>query len=59
VSDIWAFIQCIPVLLELIKSIRKGIDEAKTEKTVKDHVTQIKKAFDEKDPTQLDAIFNK
>jgi hypothetical protein len=57
-SEAWTLIKLLPVLLGLIKSIQKGIDDAKLNATVADHLAQVKVAFDTKNADALNAIFN-
>lgn len=57
-SEILTLIKCLPAILGLIKAIQKGIDEAQTNATVADHVNQVKAAFDAKDASKLNAVFN-
>jgi DNA-binding FrmR family transcriptional regulator len=59
VSDLAALIKALPLLLGLIAAIRKGIDEAETNKTVADHIQAVTEAFNAKDSSKLDALFNK
>lgn len=51
-------VKLLPELVALIKAIQKAIDQAETDRKVKDDLNAIKKAFDTKDATALDHIFN-
>lgn len=53
-----SYLTYIPDLIELVKSIQKQIDEAQTKRKVGDDIKSIKKAFDEKDASALNHIFN-
>lgn len=55
---IYAFLVALPELLRLIKNLQKRIDEAKTDKKVKEDLTKINKAFEDNDEKALNDIFN-
>ena len=57
-SEFITLIKYLPDVLALIKSIESVIDEAKTAATVADHLKIVKGAFDAKDASQLNTIFN-
>ena len=57
-SSIATLIKCLPIILGLINSIQKAIDEAKDEAEVKDKLLKVKDAFDKKDSAALNSIFN-
>lgn len=57
-SELATLIKCLPAILGLIKAIQDGIEEAKVQSTVNDHIEVITKAFEAKDANQLNAIFN-
>lgn len=58
-SSVVTLIKCLPILLGLIKTIQDAIDKAETDKAVSDHLLAIQKAFDAKDATALNNLFNK
>jgi DNA-binding FrmR family transcriptional regulator len=58
-SELLTLLKCLPAILGLIKAIEKGIEEAKNEQEVKDVVNQVAAAFNAKDSTQLNNLFNK
>ena len=58
-NSVITLIKCLPVLLALIQSIQKAIEDAKNEQEVRDHLLQVKAAFDAKDASSLNALFNK
>lgn len=58
-SEFLTLVKCLPEILALIASIQKAFEDAKTELAVKEQLTQVKKAFDEKDSSHLDDLFNK
>lgn len=57
-SEALTLIKCIPVLLGLIKSIKAGILKYETEKSVADHLAQVKNAFDTGNTSELNSVFN-
>lgn len=57
-SELAMIIKLLPEILALVKSIQKAIDQAQTDRKVKDDLQSIKKAFDSKDLSALDHIFN-
>ena len=57
-TSLVTLIKCLPIILGLITSIQKAIDDAKSEQEVKDHLAKVKDAFDKKDASALDALFN-
>lgn len=58
-SDLFAFIKCLPILLDMFRSIQKVVEDAQANATVQDHINQVKAAFDAKDASKLNAVFNK
>lgn len=58
-SEIATLIKCLPVLLGLIKSIQDAIKAAETNEEVKDQLMKVKAAFDKKDASSLNDLFNK
>jgi hypothetical protein len=58
-GSIVTLIQCLPQILALIKSVEKAIADAQAEVAVKDQLVKVKAAFDNKDATSLNALFNK
>lgn len=59
VSDLLALLKLIPVLLALIKSIRKYIETEQLNSSIKTHVQGVQQAFETKDASKLNALFNK
>lgn len=57
-SELLTLLKCLPAILGLIKAIEKGIYAANTEATVKDHIATVTAAFEAKDASKLDALFN-
>ncbi len=57
-SELGTLISCLPAILALIKAMQKGIDDAKLNATVSDHLAAVRKAFETKDATALNALFN-
>lgn len=53
-----SFLSYLPDLYSLAVSLKKCIDEAETNRKVQDDLKSIKKAFDEKDISHLNHIFN-
>ncbi len=58
-DDLLDFLKLIPVLFELVKSIKKFIAEEKLETTLEKHVQTVDDAFKTKNATELNALFNK
>ena len=58
-SDLVALLKALPAILALIKAIQKAIDDAKVNQTVSDHAAVITKAYNDKDASALNALFNK
>jgi len=52
------FIKYLPELISLVSAIKKKIDEDKVNRKVIDDLKSIKKAFNDKDASALDHIFN-
>lgn len=57
-SSLVTIVKLLPELIALIESIQKAINEAETERKVADDLKAIKDAFDSKDPSALNHIFN-
>lgn len=57
-STIWAFLTSLPEILKLILQLQKMIQEANTDRKVKDDVKSIHQAFASNDPSKLNSIFN-
>jgi hypothetical protein len=53
-----SLLKYIPDLIALVKAIRKAIDEAETDRKVKDDLKAITEAFNAKDSNYLNHIFN-
>lgn len=58
-SAFLTLLRALPEILVLIKQIQKAVKENETDHTVKSGVQEISKAFAEKDPAALNALFNK
>lgn len=57
----WNFISLvasIPDLIKLWTAVQKRIQESEQDRKVKDDLKKIQEAFNEKDPSKLDHIFN-
>lgn len=48
----------LPEILKLLAAIQKSIDEAQTQRKVKEDLQAIERAFREKDANALNHIFN-
>ena len=48
----------IPDLIKIYKAVQKRIDQSDQDRKIKDDLKKIGEAFDEKDATKLDHIFN-
>ena len=48
----------LPELIQLLKALQKQIDEAETDRKVKNDLKTISEAFREKDAAKLNALFN-
>jgi hypothetical protein len=59
VGALVTLIQNLPAILALITSVEKALQDAKNEAQVKDGLAKVKEAFDAKDSSKLDALFNK
>lgn len=57
-SQIVAFLKCLPILLGLYKSIEAAIEKYELDETVSQHLAQVKNAVDTSDPSKLNALFN-
>jgi hypothetical protein len=55
---LWTLICSLPELLKLIDLIEQAAEEAETERRVQDDIKQIHRAFIDKDPSQLNALFS-
>jgi hypothetical protein len=51
-------IKLLPEIIALLNSIQKAIDQAETDRKVSDDLKAIKAAFDSKDASALNHIFN-
>ena len=51
-------IKLLPEIIALIASIQKAIDQGETDRKVKDDLAAIKAAFDSKDASALNHIFD-
>jgi hypothetical protein len=58
VRAFWLLLCSIPELMNLIKAIKDGIDQAETDRKVKDDLKTVHEAFSAKDATKLNALFN-
>ena len=52
------FVKCLPILLGLYKSIEAAIEKYETEKSVADHLAEVKNAYTSGDFTKLNAMVN-
>jgi len=58
VKTILAFLAAIPELLKLVAAIRAEVKEAAIKRRVKDDVIKIREAFEAKDASKLNSVFN-
>lgn len=58
-SEAATLIKCLPLILGLIRSITNAIKEANNDAEVRDHLLAVKKAYDAKDMSSLNDLFNK
>lgn len=58
ITDIIAFLGALPDLIKLLQVLQRRIDEEGIDRHVKDDVKLIHEAFDAKDPSKLNALFN-
>ena len=56
-SELAALLKLLPILLGLVKSLQKAIDEAQTDRKVADDLKAIQEAIDRKDPDAIKHIF--
>lgn len=57
-SALLAFFKALPDLLKLIQTLQARIDEAGIERHVAEDVKTINDAFNQKDATKLNSLFN-
>jgi hypothetical protein len=56
--NFFSILLALPDLIKLYQAIQKRINDTETDRKVKDDLKSIKKAFDEKDSSALNHIFN-
>jgi hypothetical protein len=57
-SELLMLIKALPEVFALLRAVKKAIEESERESKVKHDVKAITEAFNAKDPTKLDHIFN-
>lgn len=57
-STLWSLVTALPALYKLLKLLQARIDAAGVDRKVIDDVQSIHEAFDAKDPSKLDSLFN-
>jgi hypothetical protein len=57
VNNFWLFIQLLPDLLKLIRILKSRLDEAETDRKVKDDIKKIHDAFASGDASKLNELF--
>lgn len=54
---LWELLRSLPLIIEILKSIQKAIDEAQLERKVSDDLKVVHNAFSERDASKLNALF--
>jgi len=57
-NAILAFIKCLPEIIKLLEILATRIAEANTERKIKEDLQKINEAFEKRDATLLNDIFN-
>lgn len=57
-STLWSLVTALPALYKLLKLLQARIDEAGEDRKVAADIQTIHEAFDAKDPSKLDSLFN-
>lgn len=54
----WNLIKALPEIIQLLNALQKAVDEAETDRKVKDDLKAIHEAFTTKDAAKLNALFS-
>lgn len=55
----YSLVKCLPEILQFLQTLGKQIEEANTDRKIKDDLARINEAFEKRDASILNDVFNK